>query len=203
MVGIYQVKPTFQRSLRRFENWCVDHRVHPDSLTYAALGLSILGGLALYFAPERRLLVLAVPVVTIVRTALNALDGLVAKRTGVARPWGEVINESCDRLADVSLFGGMALAAGVNHLLGAITIVAMLLCSYVAILSKAAGGRRQYGGPAGKADRMILLAVGVPLGLWFPLPQVYDGLLVITLVGVLITLVLRLRSTYGDLQPAG
>jgi hypothetical protein len=50
---------------------------------------------------------------------------------------------------------------------------------------------------------MILLTVGVPLGLWFPVSRVYDGLLVITLVGVLITLALRLRSTYGDLQPAG
>ena len=53
MVGIYQVKPAFQRSLRGAEDWLVVHRVHPDRVTYAALALSMLGGLGLYFGPER------------------------------------------------------------------------------------------------------------------------------------------------------
>jgi CDP-diacylglycerol--glycerol-3-phosphate 3-phosphatidyltransferase len=203
MVGIYAIKPAFQRSLRGVEDWLVARGVHPDTLTYTALGLSILGGACLYLAPDRPLLLLLVPVVVLVRTALNALDGLVAKRTGLARPWGEVLNESCDRLADVSLFGGIALAPGVNHLVGAITLVAVLLGSYIGILSKAAGGPRQYGGPMGKADRMILLALAAPLGLGLPVARVFDVLLGVVLVGVLVMAALRARATYRDLQPAG
>ena len=200
MVGIYQIKPAFQRSLRGLEDWCVARGVHPDALTYAALALSVLGGLCLYLAPGRPLLLLAVPLVAVVRTALNALDGLVAKRTGLARPWGEVLNETCDRLADIALLGGVALAPGVYHLLGAVAVVAVLLDSYLAILSKAAGGRRQYGGPMGKADRMILLAVAAPLGLVLPVATVYDLFLGVVLVGVLATFLLRARATYRDLQ---
>jgi CDP-diacylglycerol--glycerol-3-phosphate 3-phosphatidyltransferase len=200
MPGIYQIKPAFQRSLRGLEDWCVARGVHPDSLTYAALGLSVLGGACLYLAPGWSLLLLAVPVVAITRTALNALDGLVAKRTRLARPWGEVLNEFSDRLADLALLGGVALAEGVNHLLGASAVVAVLLASYLGILSKAAGGRRQYGGPMGKADRMILLALAAPVGLLFPVPTVYDLFLTVVLAGAVGTIVLRARATHRDLQ---
>ena len=202
MAGIYQIKPAFQRSLRGIEDWLVARGVHPDWLTYAALLLSALGGACLYFAPDRTWLLLFVPIVAAVRTALNALDGLVAKRTGLARPWGEVLNEFCDRLADVALLGGMALAAPADHLLGAVVVVVMLLSSYLAILSKAAGGRRQYAGPMGKADRMVLLALAAPLGLFLPLEWIYNGFLWLVLVGLAVTIVQRGRATYGDLQPA-
>jgi CDP-diacylglycerol--glycerol-3-phosphate 3-phosphatidyltransferase len=200
MAGIYQVKPAFQRSLRGIEDWLVERGVHPDLLTYAALVLSIGGGVALYLAPERPWLLLAVPAVAVVRTALNALDGLVAKRTGVARPWGEVLNEFCDRLADIALIGAVALAAPSNHLLGACVVVVMLLSSYLGILSKAAGGPRQYTGPMGKADRMILLAVFSVLGLFAPLDLVYNVLLIVILAGLVVTVVQRARLTFHDLE---
>lgn len=83
--------------------------VHPDVLTFAALVLLLLGGALLFFvASLPRWLLLLVLAIALGRTALNALNGLVARRTGLARPWGEVLNEACDRLADISLFGGVA-----------------------------------------------------------------------------------------------
>src|SRR5215208_4784411 len=109
-MGIYQLKPSFQRSLQPVEGWLVARRVHPDQLTYGALLLSVLGGGCLLLAPKQLWLLTLVPVVAIARTALNALDGLVAQRTGLARPWGEVLNEFCDRLADLALLSGLALA---------------------------------------------------------------------------------------------
>ncbi|MCC7367250.1 MAG: CDP-alcohol phosphatidyltransferase family protein [Chloroflexi bacterium] len=203
MAGIYVLKPAFQRSLGGIERWLVARRVHPDWITGAALALSVGGGLAIYAAPERLWLLALIPVVAVVRTALNALDGLVARNTGLARPWGEVFNELSDRVADVALLGGLALASPSSLVLGACAIIMMLLSSYLAILSKAAGGRRQYMGPMGKADRMVLLAVGTPLGFWLPLTWVYNGLLVILLVGCLITLARRAQATYADLQAVG
>jgi len=202
MSGIYRAKPAFQHSLRGIENWLVLRRVHPDVLTYSALVLSVVGGAALYLAPEHTWLLGVVPIVAVVRTALNALDGLVAKRTGVARPWGEVINEFCDRLADVALIGGVALAAPSAHLLGACVVVVMLLSSYLAILSKAAGGARQYAGPMGKADRMILLAIFSVLGLFLPIDLVYNAMLGLMLAGLVVTLMQRARLTYGDFESA-
>jgi CDP-diacylglycerol--glycerol-3-phosphate 3-phosphatidyltransferase len=202
MAGIYQIKPAFQRSLGGIQQWLIERRVHPDVLTFAALGLSILGGAAVYFAPDLVWLLVTIPPIVLVRTALNALDGLVAKQTGLARPWGEVLNEFCDRLADVALFGGLALASPSIHLLGALTVVAILLTSYLAILSKAAGGRRQYAGPMGKADRMIVLGVAAAVGLFVPLPWAYNGCLLVVLVGLVPTIVQRARDTHGDLESA-
>ena len=202
MAGMYAVKPAFQRSLGGIERWLVARRVHPDWLTYLALLLSIGGGACLFLAPDRPWLLLAVPLVTVVRTALNALDGLVARELGLARPWGEVLNEFCDRLADLALIGGLALAHPSSTELGIAVVVLMLLGSYLAILSKAAGGRRQYVGPMGKADRMVVLTIAGPLGLLLPLELVYNGFLAIAGVGLALTLVARAQATYRDLQPA-
>ena len=200
MAGIYVLKPAFQRSLAGIEHWLVDRRVHPDWITGAALVISVVGGVCLYAAPGRFWPLALVPVIAVVRTALNALDGLVARHTGLARPWGEVFNELTDRLADVALLGGLALAAPSNLVLGASAITMMLLSSYLAILSKAAGGRRQYMGPMGKADRMALLSIATPFGFVLPLAWVYNGILAIVLVGCLITLIRRAQATHADLQ---
>lgn len=203
MAGLYAIKPAFQRSLRGAENWLVARRVHPDVLTIAALVLSIGGGVLLYAAAWMPLLLLLLPVVTLGRTALNALDGLVAKRTGLARPWGEVLNEFCDRLADIALFGGLALAPTTNGRLGVVTLVVVLLGSYLGILGKAAGGRRQYGGVMGKADRMVYLAVAAPIAGLAGRPEWLDWYLAVVLVGALATIVERWRSIRVDLQRRG
>jgi CDP-diacylglycerol--glycerol-3-phosphate 3-phosphatidyltransferase len=199
MIGIYSVKPAFQRSLGRWVDAMVARRVHPDVLTYAALAISVVGGVALYLAPWAPVLLLSIPAIALARTALNALDGLVAVRSGLARPWGEVLNELCDRLADIALFGGLTLAGWTNLALGAAALVAILLTSYVGILAKAAGAPRQYGGPMGKADRMLCLSVGA-LAALFVGPVVLDVLLATVLLGAMVTLAGRLRSTYRDLQ---
>lgn len=200
-MGIYRIKPRFQQSLQGVEAYLVARRVHPDYLTLAALALSVIGGLALIASRWSHWLVLLIVPVALGRTALNALDGLVARDTGLARPWGEVLNEFCDRLADVSLLAGVALSPGGNQPLGAVTIVVMLLSSYVAILSKAAGGCRQYGGIMGKADRMIYLSVSVVVAFLIPALPIFTYFLGIVLAGLIVTLVQRLQATYADLQP--
>jgi CDP-diacylglycerol--glycerol-3-phosphate 3-phosphatidyltransferase len=202
-MGIYRIKPAFQRSLLGAENALVEHGVHPDVLTLGAVALSFLGGVALYAQSFQRWLLLAVPVVAILRTALNALDGLVAKRTGLARPWGEVLNEASDRVADVALFGGLVLSEGVNLYLGAGTIVLILLGSYVGAVSKAAGGPRQYGGVMGKADRMIFLSVMSVVVLVFHRTWIWNVFLSIVAAGAIVTILQRLVRTHADLRLLG
>jgi CDP-diacylglycerol--glycerol-3-phosphate 3-phosphatidyltransferase len=200
-MGIYQVKPKFQHALGGIETVLVRHRVHPDYLTVGALLLSVLGGVALWGSHWSRWLLLLIPVVAIGRTALNALDGLVARDAGLARPWGEVLNECCDRLADVALLGGASVAIGSDARLGAVAIVVMLLCSYLSIVSKAAGGKRQYGGIMGKADRMIYLSIASVIAFALPGDHVFTIFLLVVLVGLLLTIPVRARATYADLQP--
>jgi CDP-diacylglycerol--glycerol-3-phosphate 3-phosphatidyltransferase len=199
-MGVYAMKPAFQRSLGGVEDWLVARRVHPDVLTLGALGLALVGGALLYAAAWAPGLLLAVPLVALGRTALNALDGLVARRTGLARPWGEVLNELGDRLADVALLGGLALAPTTDGRLGAAALVAVLLSSYLGVASKAAGGPRQYGGLMGKADRMLYLALAALLAGLAGRPEWLNGYLALVLVGGLATLAQRGRQTYVALE---
>lgn len=198
-MGIYAIKPRFQRSLRPIEDVLVERGIHPDAITLAALGLSVGGGLAFTVSGSHPALLLAAPIVAIGRTALNALDGLVAKRTGTARPRGEVLNEFSDRLADVALLGGIAVSGLVDGRLAAATIVAVLLSSYLGVLSKAAGGPRQYGGVMGKADRMILLAVAGPVAALTDAHAVITAFVAMVLAGAAITVAQRGVATHGDL----
>lgn len=198
-MGIYAIKPAFQRSLRPVEDLLVEWRVSPDAITAGALGLSAAGGAALAFSAQEPLLLLAAPVAAIGRTALNALDGLVAKRTGTARAWGEVLNEFSDRLADMALLGGLALAGLAPGLVAASAIVAVLLGSYLGVLSKAAGGPRQYGGVMGKADRMVLLAVAAPMALIFDAEVVVTAFFAAVVAGAVVTIIQRGVKTHGDL----
>lgn len=201
-MGIYSIKPKFQRSLRPIEDLLVERRVHPDVITLSALAISTAGGGALALSGSHPWLLLAAPAVALTRTALNALDGLVATRTGRARPWGEVLNESSDRLSDVALLGGLALSSPANALLGTAAVVGVLLASYLGIVAKAAGGPRQYGGVMGKADRMVLLSLAGPLAFLTDQTIVINCFFVIVLAGSFLTAIERGVKTHADLQPS-
>lgn len=198
-MGIYGIKPLFQQRLAGVERLLVRRRVHPDYLTLGALALSACGGLALWAANAAHALLLLLIPVALGRTALNALDGLVARDTGLARPWGEVLNEFSDRLSDVCLFAGASVAPGSDSRIGAVVVAVMLLSSYLGTASKAAGGAREYGGVMGKADRMIYLAVASLLAALLPALPVFRVFLLVVGAGLAVTIVQRLRKIHHAL----
>jgi phosphatidylglycerophosphate synthase len=197
--GIYTIKPWWQKQLSSLENGLVRHHIHPDLVTVSGVVCAALLGVVLALTGRWPLFALAVAPLTIGRLAANALDGQVARRAGLARPWGEVFNEGCDRLADILVFTGLALNSRVIALLawGALTLT--LLSSYLGIAGKAAGGKRQYGGFLAKADRMIYLAIFSPLVIIFGAPA-WNWLLAVFIPATLLTIVQRLRWTYSDLK---
>ena len=188
-MGLYGIKPRFQQALAGVVGFLVRRRVHPDVLTLSAVTLACLGGAALYGSHWAPWLLLLLPPVALGRTALNALDGLVAAGAGLARPWGEVLNEFCDRLSDVALFTGLAPAPGSDARLGAAALVLMLLSSYLGTLSKAAGGRRQYGGVMGTADRLAYLSLASVAAFALPGWPVFTYFLVFVISGLTLTLI--------------
>jgi hypothetical protein len=76
----------------------------------------------------------------------------------------------------------------------------VLLSSYLGVVSKAAGGPRQYGGVMGKADRMLYLALAALVAGLAGRPEWLNVYLAVVLVGALVTLVQRGRQTYVALQ---
>ncbi|HEX9697590.1 MAG TPA: phosphatidate cytidylyltransferase [Actinomycetota bacterium] len=159
MNGLYAIKPWFVRRLRGTEDLLVTMRVSADALTYAAVAAAGVAALAIWAgaALAAPLLWLAVAPLALIRIALNALDGSVARRTGTARPWGAALNEICDRAADTLFVAPLALIVHPALALGA--LAAALVSSCAGIVSHAATGERDYGGPMGKADRMLVVGV--------------------------------------------
>lgn len=208
MNGIYAIKPGFQQALKPLESILIRAKVHPDLITFSAFFVSAFGGVSLWISSQPGLLWLlcTTPFVALVRTMLNALDGMVAKQTGLARPWGEVLNEVFDRLSDIAIFAGLAFSRLCNGPLLTASLIAVLLSSYLGVLSKAAGGQRQFGGLMGKADRMILFGLVGPLSFFCeksglcPAEHVLNGFLLIVLGGAILTFLQRAAKTYADLQ---
>jgi CDP-diacylglycerol--glycerol-3-phosphate 3-phosphatidyltransferase len=200
--GLYGLKPRFGAALAAPADWLAARRVDPDGLTAAGVGCALAAGLCLAATGLGAWTALLAAPLALARLTFNALDGLVARRTGTARPWGAVVNELGDRVADLGVFAGLALVPGAAAALVGGAAAASLLSSLVGVASEAAGGRRVRGGPMGKADRMAWVAVaalasGVTGDLAFLrlLPAV-------VLAGAVATLLLRLWEAHGALESA-
>ncbi len=162
--------------------------IHPDVLTWGALGCSVASAVLLSFAQVNRWLFLVIPMLLFFRIALNALDGLLAQATGKARPFGEVLNEATDRLSDIAILLGIAYSPFSSIRWGMSAVAAVLFSSYIGILGKAVGAGRQYGGILGKADRMLWFGVACVAAFFVgnpalfrwpggPSVELFDGLL--------------------------
>ena len=200
--GLYGAKPRFQRALGGTADRLAAAGVHPDALTAAAVGCGIGAGAALAGAAQQPWLPLLVPPLVGARIALNALDGMVAQRRGIARAWGKVLNEAGDRIADLACLIGLALVPGADAGLVAAAGAAVLLSSHLGVLAEAAGGRRQHGGPMGKADRMLWLGLGSALAAATESPAPLLMLPWLWLGGALATFALRWEAARADLEPS-
>ena len=157
--GVYAIKPWFLRRLRRVEEVLVQRGVSADALTLAAVGISSLGGmcLALGGLMDAPRLWLFLPPLCVVRLALNALDGSVARRAA-PDPFGVVTNELGDRLQDAAMIAPLAFVA--SPMLALAALAATFVTSICGLLGSASGGDRLTTGPAGKADRVLLIGIG-------------------------------------------
>lgn len=195
---LYAVKPRFQSLLRRLADRLTARRVSADTLT--AIGLAAAagaGGLIAVVGVEPSAWLFMVPPLLFARIACNALDGMVARDSGTARPWGGVLNETGDRVADLLCFGGLVIGGTLPAIVAGALLPAILFVSYLGIIGQALGGGRCYAGPLGKADRMLLLAAYCCLAPFAPwaAPAIGWGLL----GGLALTAINRLRTIRRDL----
>lgn len=197
--GIYTIKPWWQKQLHELADALASHSIHPDLVTLSGVVCAGLLGSLLALTERWPLLALGVAPLAIGRLAANALDGLVARQTGLARPWGELVNEGSDRLSDALIFIGLALNSRVLPLLAWGVLILILLSSYLGLAGKAAGGKRQYGGFLAKADRMIYLALFSPLVLLCG-ASAWNWLLVAFIPAIALTIGQRLNWSYNDLK---
>ena len=103
-MSLYQLKSQFQNHLRPISHTLVAQNVTANQVTVSAVLLSV--GTAYVVAKpaaEAQRLWLLLPSSLLVRMALNAIDGMMAREHGQASRLGAVLNEVGDMVADTSL----------------------------------------------------------------------------------------------------
>jgi CDP-diacylglycerol--glycerol-3-phosphate 3-phosphatidyltransferase len=198
-VGIYAVKPAFRALLRPVGRALVRAGVSADAITWSGLAFAGIAGLGMWLGREGSGWLILVPVGAFLRTAANALDGMVAQATGKGRPLGEVMNETADRLADVAVFLPVGLVPGVPPLLVAGTLAATLTVSFLGVVIKAAGGPRVYVGVMGKPDRMFVAGAAAVVALWLDPGRTFTWALWVVIAGCGVTLLQRARAALREL----
>jgi len=200
VITVYRLKPAFQALLRPLVRRLHAAAVTPNQVTLFALLGSVALGSLLALAPGRRALLLAVPAWLLVRMALNAIDGMLAREHDMRTPFGLLLNEIGDVLADAALYLPLALVAGTPALV--VTAVVLAVTTEVAGLGAVAvGAPRRHDGPMGKSDRAVafgtlalLLGAGTGSGWWLEAALLaVNALLCLTIANRLVAALEELR----------
>ena len=166
----YDLKPAFQRMLLPLLGRLRQAGVTPNALTWVAILLSGGLGYAFVLGLEHRAWFFAVAVGLLLRMALNALDGMMARQFDMTSKAGAVLNELGDVVSDALVMWPLAWLPGVHPgWVGALLwMSAVNECA--GVLGASVGEERRYEGPMGKSDRTLvwgvfclLLGAGVPV----------------------------------------
>ena len=175
----YDLKPAFQRMLLPLLGRLRQAGVTPNALTWMAILLSGALGYAFLLGVEHRGWFYAVAAGLLLRMALNALDGMMARQFNMISKTGAVLNELGDVVSDALVMWPLALLPGVHAGWVGALLWMSAVNEYAGVLGASVGGERRYEGPMGKSDRTLvwgvfclLLGAGVPVeghvqtGLW-------------------------------------
>jgi CDP-diacylglycerol--glycerol-3-phosphate 3-phosphatidyltransferase len=168
MPSIYDLKPRFQALLRPLIARLVGAGITPNMVTVAALVLSAAAGGWIAAWPVSRWPLLALPTVLLVRMALNAIDGMMAREHDMATPLGAILNEAGDVLSDACLYLPLAWVPAFHPALVTAIVVLAAVGELVGVTAQTVGASRRYDGPMGKSDRALWLSVLAIAAAWRP-----------------------------------
>jgi CDP-diacylglycerol---glycerol-3-phosphate 3-phosphatidyltransferase len=152
MITIYSLKPQFQRALQPLLNRLAKAQVTPNQVTLFTTILSIAFGI--YFTWAGLSSWWLMPIVLLVRMALNAIDGMLARQFQLQSRLGVYLNEMGDMVSDLVLFLPFIVAFPV--VMGIVAFLSVLT-EVAGILGVVVGRERRYDGPMGKSDRAFCL----------------------------------------------
>ncbi len=158
--SVYDFKPRFQRLLHPVSDWLAKKRVTANMVTYSALFGSMLVGAGIaIFGPRSIRVLLVLPVWLLIRMALNAIDGMMAREYKMVSNFGFVLNEAGDVLSDVFLYLPLAFLAKDALLPVYVFCIGAILTEFCGIIPKTLGFGRRYDGPMGKSDRAFWIGL--------------------------------------------
>ncbi|HEX5168686.1 MAG TPA: CDP-alcohol phosphatidyltransferase family protein [Cyclobacteriaceae bacterium] len=159
MISIYKIKPKFQQLLNPILVSLHKNGVTANQITISSIVLSFLIGVAFWYAKANRLLFLSLPIGLLVRMALNALDGMMARTYNQQSKKGEVLNELGDVISDLAIFFPLLAFEQNNIFLIVVFLCLSIINEFAGLLGKVISGHRRYDGPMGKSDRAFVMGL--------------------------------------------
>lgn len=158
MISVYQLKPKFQALLqpllRRLRSWGVS----PNLLTLLGMILSLAMGIFAFYG-DRTIALILLPIVLLLRMALNALDGMMARQYNLQSKMGALLNEIGDVVSDIVLYYPLYVLFAMDQIWIMCFLLLSVLNEFAGLLGQALGGARRYDGPMGKSDRALVVGV--------------------------------------------
>ncbi|PNZ24242.1 CDP-alcohol phosphatidyltransferase family protein [Mammaliicoccus sciuri] len=156
-MSIYEIKPKFQQLLMPIVDWMRKIGMTPNQVTILALLLSIVTGIILSIFHENKWIYILMPIVMFVRMALNAIDGVMAKKYQMKSHLGLLLNEIGDVISDLFLFIPFVFIAE-DYGIGIMLFISLSIISEMAgVTVQVIGSSRRYDGPMGKSDRAFIV----------------------------------------------
>jgi len=143
-------------------------RVSPNMLTWLSLLLSALCGLSFFLSKGSPLMLLWALVFLVLAGLADALDGATARILHRQGRRGDLLDHVIDRYSDVLILCGVIFGGYVPMWVGILALTGVLLTSYVGVQAQAVMLGRIYGGLMGRADRLVVLILAIPLNLVYP-----------------------------------
>ncbi|MFM7643682.1 MAG: CDP-alcohol phosphatidyltransferase family protein [Sphingomonadales bacterium] len=132
--------------------------VSPNLLTLLGILLSIAMGIYAFYG-NRILALILLPIVLLVRMALNALDGMMARQFNLQSKLGAVLNEIGDIISDIALYFPLYVLFKMDPTWMLFFLLLSVLNEFAGLLGQAVGGERRYDGPMGKSDRALVVGL--------------------------------------------
>lgn len=199
MISIYKLKPRFQELLRPMLTLLHKAGVTANQITISSIILSAVIGICFWFGDKNKLLFLALPAGLLLRMALNALDGMMAKTYNQSSKAGELLNEVGDVVSDLFIFFPL-LKFGYPH----VYVVVVFMClsvvnEFCGVLANAISGVRRYDGPMGKSDRAFVVAVfGILKFFEVDTSRYFLPCMLIVIVLLILSTIVRVKRTLSQ-----
>lgn len=199
MATLYVLKPRFQALLRPLVACLAAAGVTANQVTLAAAAGSLaVGAITAANAGHARLFLL-LPVWLLLRMALNAVDGMLAREFAQQSRLGAYLNEIGDVASDAALYAPFAFVAPFDPVAVWLVIILSGLTELAGVMGPTLGATRRYDGPMGKSDRaLVFAALGLLIGAGFALPAWFAWLMPLLAALLVITIVNRVRAGLAE-----
>jgi CDP-diacylglycerol--glycerol-3-phosphate 3-phosphatidyltransferase len=201
MASIYQLKPRFQSLLRPIVRRFAAAGVTANSVTLAAMFVSLALGAGLGLAGGKHTLFLLLPLWMFLRMAFNAIDGMLAREFGQKSPLGAYLNELSDVISDAALYLPFVAVAPFGWASVGTVVFLSAVSEMTGALGPMIGADRRYDGPMGKSDRAFVFgALGLWVGLAPELPDWAPWLMPAISVAIVLNIINRIRGGIASIQ---